>query len=98
MDIDDIEALTKRDGEGWAHSHACRLMRLVAVIGEDLVYDAEVMAYATYLHDWGAFPRYIRKGVPHAERSRQIAAEEILPQTALSGVAIAVSVAWYGEY
>jgi hypothetical protein len=36
------------------------------------------------MHDWGAFPRYIQKGVEHAVRSRQVVEAEILPRLDLT--------------
>jgi HD superfamily phosphodiesterase len=36
------------------------------------------------MHDWGAFPGYIQKGVEHAVRSRQVVEAEILPRLDLS--------------
>jgi hypothetical protein len=42
------------------------------------------MELAVYLHDWGAFPKYIQKGVEHAIRSRQVVETEILPYLDLS--------------
>jgi uncharacterized protein len=43
-----------------------------------------VLELAVYLHDWGAFPKYIQKDVEHAVRSRQVVEREILPYLDLS--------------
>ena len=79
MNLDDIAKLTFQIGEGWAVTHAQRLLELIQAIGPDTAYDARVLALAAYMHDWGAFPRYTEKGVEHALRSRQVVEAEILP-------------------
>jgi uncharacterized protein len=80
MNLDDIAKLTFQVGEGWAVTHAQRLLALIQAIGQDMAYDARVLALAAYMHDWGAFPRYAEKGVEHALRSRQVVEAEILPR------------------
>jgi len=84
MDLDDIQKLTVEYGEGWADPHVQRVLHLISLIDQGLSYDPQALAYAVYLHDWGAFPRYRQPGVDHALRSRQVAEAEILPQTELS--------------
>lgn len=84
MQIDEIAQLTAEYGEGWALPHAQRVLKLVAQIDAGLEYDHEALAYAVYLHDWGAFTRFRRAGVDHGLRSRQVAEAEILPHTALT--------------
>jgi uncharacterized protein len=84
MDIEQIKQLTLEFGQGWGFAHACRVHKLVDLIGAEMEYDREALPYAVYLHDWGAFPNYVQPGVDHALRSRQIAETEILPQTQLS--------------
>ncbi len=79
LTIDDVVQLTLEVGEGWAKAHAQRLMELIREIGQDVAYDEQVLTLAAYLHDWGAFPRYVEKGVEHALRSRQVVEVEILP-------------------
>jgi HD superfamily phosphodiesterase len=79
LTLDDVIQLTLEVGEDWAVAHAERLLRLIEQIGTDISYDPEVLELAAYLHDWGAFPRYIEKDVEHALRSRQVAETEILP-------------------
>jgi len=37
------------------------------------------MELAAYMHDWGAFPKYMQKDVEHAVRSRQVVESAILP-------------------
>lgn len=83
MNIDDVIQLTQQYGEGWAVSHAQRILKLIDLIGADLEYDRTLLTYAAYLHDWGAFPKFQQAGVEHAIRSRQVAETEILPQTDL---------------
>jgi uncharacterized protein len=81
---DDIIQMTMQVGEDWAVAHAKRLIELVKQISGDLPYDAHVMELAAYLHDWGAFPKYIQKNVEHAVRSRQVLEAEILPHLDLT--------------
>jgi HD superfamily phosphodiesterase len=82
--IDDIIQMTLEVGEGWAIAHAKRLLELTRQIGADLPYDLSIMELAAYMHDWGAFPKYIQKGVEHAIRSRQVVEAEILRYLNLS--------------
>lgn len=84
MDLEQIKQSTLEFGQGWGFAHASRVQKLIEIIGADLTYDRDALAYAVYLHDWGAFPKYAQPGVDHALRSRQIAEAEILPQTQLS--------------
>jgi uncharacterized protein len=79
LTLDDIIQMTLQAGEDWAVAHASRLLELIKQIGADLPYDEHVMKLATYMHDWGAFPRYIEKDIEHAVRSRQVVEAEILP-------------------
>ena len=80
LNLDDIIQMTLDVGEDWAVAHAKRLLTLIEQIGAQLPYDFQVMELAAYMHDWGAFPRYIQKGVEHAVRSRQVVEAEILPR------------------
>ena len=84
LTLDDIIQMTLQVGENWALAHAKRLLVLIKQIGADLPYDLHVLELATYLHDWGAFPACIQKGVEHAVRSRQIVEAEILPRLDLT--------------
>ncbi|MBX3000438.1 MAG: HD domain-containing protein [Caldilineaceae bacterium] len=84
MDIERIKQMTLEEGQGWGFAHSCRVLKLADLIGAELNYNREVVEYAVYLHDWGAFPTYFQVGVHHALRSRQVAQEEILPYTNLS--------------
>ncbi len=84
LTLDDIIQMTLDVGEDWAVSHAERLLVLIDQISPDVSYDFQIMEFATYLHDWGAFPRYSKKDVDHAIRSRQVVEEEILPQLDLT--------------
>lgn len=84
LGLDDVIGMTLQSGENWAVAHARRLLELIQQIGVDLPYDSDVLTLATYMHDWGAFPCYIQKGVEHAVRSRQVVEAEILPRLNLS--------------
>ena len=84
LTLNDIIQMTLQTGENWAVAHAKRLLELIKQIGVDLPYDSHVMELATYMHDWGAFPKYIQKNVEHAVRSRQVVELEILPRLDLT--------------
>jgi uncharacterized protein len=81
--LQDIEQTTADEGERWGYTHVRRVLALAQQIDTGLAYDAEAFAYAVYLHDWGAFPRWRQAGVDHALRSCQVAEQEILPFTTL---------------
>jgi HD superfamily phosphodiesterase len=82
--LDDIIQVTLEVGEAWAVAHAKRLLELVKQISVDVPYDAHIMELAAYMHDWGAFPKYMQKDVEHAIRSRQVVEAELLPRLDLS--------------
>ncbi|MBK9601508.1 MAG: hypothetical protein IPO36_06620 [Anaerolineales bacterium] len=84
ISFDDIIQMTMQVGEDWAVAHAKRLIELVKLISADIPYDSHVMGLATYMHDWGAFPKYIQKDVEHAVRSRQVVESEILHRLPLT--------------
>src|ERR1044071_7176977 len=77
--LDDFIQMTQQVGEEWAVAHVKRLLALIETIGAYIPYDIRVMELAAYMHDWGAFPKYMQKGVEHAIRSRQVVEAEILP-------------------
>jgi HD superfamily phosphodiesterase len=84
LTLDDVIQMTVQVGEDWAIAHAKRLIELVKQISGDLSYDAHVMELAAYMHDWGAFPKYIQKDVEHAVRSRQVVESDILSHLPLT--------------
>jgi uncharacterized protein len=90
MNLEQIKQSTLDFGQGWGFAHANRVLKLIDLIGVELVYDKEAIPYAVYLHDWGAFTKYVQPGTDHARRSRQIAETEILPYTTLSPAAQAM--------
>jgi len=79
LTLDEILQMTLQVGENWAVNHAKRLIELIKQIGEDIPYDSHIIELAAYMHDWGAFPKYMQKDVEHAVRSRQVVEVEILP-------------------
>lgn len=79
LTYDDIIQMTMQVGEVWAIAHAKRLIELVKQINDGLPYDLQIMELAAYMHDWGAFPKYLQKDVEHAFRSRQVVESAILP-------------------
>lgn len=84
LKLTDIIEMTMQVGEDWAIAHAKRLIELVKQISGDLPYDAQVIELAAYMHDWGAFPKYIQKDVEHAVRSRQVVESDLLPHLPLT--------------
>jgi uncharacterized protein len=84
LTLDDIIRMTQEVGENWAVAHARRLLALIQQIGAGLHYDCQVLALAAYLHDWGAFPAYIKKNVEHAVRSRQVVETQLLSRLDLT--------------
>ena len=85
--IADLDELTCADGGQLAYSHVQRLLKLISLIGKGLIYDETALTMATYLHDWGAYPRYQQAGVEHALRSRQVAETMILPRMDVTNAA-----------
>ncbi len=81
VSLQEIEGMTREYGAGWGYPHVSRVLKLIDLIGPDTPHDAEILTWAIYLHDWGAFPTYRLNDVPHALRSKQIAEIEILPDT-----------------
>jgi HD superfamily phosphodiesterase len=84
LSLVNIIQMTLEVGEDWAIAHARRLIELAKQISDGLPYDSHVMELAAYMHDWGAFPVYIKKDVEHAVRSRQVVESEILPHLNLT--------------
>ncbi len=84
LTFDDIIQMTMQVGEDWAVAHAKRLIELVKQISADIPYDSHVTELATYMHDWGAFPKYIQKDVEHAVRSRQVVESDLLHRLPLT--------------
>lgn len=79
LTLTDIQSLTAEADDGWGMPHFERLRKLIPLIAEDRDYDRDVIEWAVYLHDWGAFTRYAQPGVDHALRSRQVVDTDILP-------------------
>jgi uncharacterized protein len=82
MTREEIQSTTKEYGGNWGKQHVQRLFKLIEIISEGQEYHQDVIWYAAYIHDWGAYPHYKMEGVEHALRSKQIA-KEILPQSDL---------------
>ena len=73
IDKDEIVRLTEEYGGQWGINHTRRLLQLIAIIGKDQQYNAEVIWVAAHLHDWGGYPKWIKEGTDHALRSREVA-------------------------
>ena len=50
-----LENLTLEYGGEWGRQHSLRLMHLVKMLGEGMEYDAETVALAAWMHDWGGY-------------------------------------------
>lgn len=70
-----VMSLTKEYGGQWGVNHIKRILQIISTIGEGLQYNKEAVMLAAYLHDWGAYPKWIDSEVDHAIRSSQIAKE-----------------------
>ena len=90
LSLTDIMEITAAEGDPWKLSHVRRVLKMIQLIGDGLVYDETAVTIATYLHDWGAYPRFAQPGVEHALRSRQVAETMILPRMDLPETAVAV--------
>jgi uncharacterized protein len=90
LTLADVMEITCAEGDPWKLSHVRRVLQLIGLIGEGLVYDKTAVTIATYLHDWGAYPRFQQAGVEHALRSRQVAETLILPRMDLLETAVAI--------
>lgn len=90
LTLADVMEITCAEGDPWKLSHVQRVLKLIELIGAGMVYDKTAVTIATYLHDWGAYPRFQQAGVEHALRSRQVAETMILPRMDLSETAVAI--------
>lgn len=90
LTLADVMEMTRVEGDAWKLSHVRRVLQLIGLIGAGMVYDQTAVTIATYLHDWGAYPRFQQPGVEHALRSRQVAETLILPRMDLPDTAVAI--------
>lgn len=81
LTLDDIDQMTRDYDTGWGYAHVQRVLRLANQISEGITHDRDVLTWATYLHDWGAFPVFAQAGMPHTVCSCQIADRDILPRS-----------------
>ena len=72
-----MAALTAQYGGDYAIQHAGRLVRLVEIVADGVVYDPEAIWLAAHMHDWGTFPRWSRGEVNHTQRSKELAEEQL---------------------
>ena len=75
MDKDKVIQLTEEYGGEYGLNHTKRLLHIISLISEGMMYDKEVLWIAAYLHDWGGYPKWILSGVDHAKRSKQVAGD-----------------------
>jgi uncharacterized protein len=81
---EEIEQITKAEGEYWAYPHVQRVLHTADQIRGDLQVHSDWFWYAVLLHDWGAFPKFRVAGIEHALRSRQVAEQIIMPHLEIS--------------
>lgn len=75
MEFNKIRELTFEYGGDWELGHVDRLLKLIEIIGENQVYDKQLIWIAAHHHDWGAYKQYIEEGKDHAVKSREVAIE-----------------------
>lgn len=73
--LDELTRATLEYSGEWGVQHARRLMHLVSLLGDGMTYDADIVALAAYLHDWGGYPAWMQQGVEHFVRSGEVARE-----------------------
>lgn len=75
MELSDLRDRTFEHSGEWGLRHVERLLKLIAIIGEDQEFDKSLIWIAAHLHDWGAYPPFVEEGKDHAVRSREVAVE-----------------------
>lgn len=90
MNITEFENDTLMYGGEYGLSHSRRIIRLAAIIGENLTFDLEAIQVAAFSHDWGAYPAGSRmEKIPAMlifEKSRQMAETKIGRMKLLMGL------------
>jgi uncharacterized protein len=72
-----VAALTAQHGGDYAIQHAERLIRLVEIVADGVVYDREAIWLSAHMHDWGTFPPWSRGEINHTKRSKELAEEHL---------------------
>lgn len=80
MDKDKIIQLTKEYGGEYGLNHTGRILNIVSLIDEGLNYNRDVVWVSAHLHDWGAYPKWVKGGVDHTIRSKQVAEEFLMAE------------------
>jgi len=88
IDKEEIIRLTVEYGGQWGINHTRRLLHLISIIGNDHLYDENVVWVAAHLHDWGGYAKWMQPDIDHAFRSRQVA-EEFWEERGYSGELLA---------
>jgi len=74
MDIaSEIQSKTKVFGGVYGLHHSLRLLEIIEIIDEGLIYDRDVVHIAVLMHDWGGYAPWKMEGVDHAVRSAEVA-------------------------
>lgn len=74
----EIILLTEKYGGQWGINHTKRLLQIISIIDEGLQYNYDAVWVAAHLHDWGAYPNWIRPGVEHYICSKEVAEEFLI--------------------
>jgi uncharacterized protein len=72
---ENLDALTLQYGGEYSLNHTRRILKIASIIGAGMKYRRDIVVLAAYLHDWGAYPPWEIKGVDHAARSTDVAAQ-----------------------
>ena len=70
--IREIEERTLEYGGIWGMNHAKRLLSIIGRIADTAVYDGDILHFAAYMHDWGAWEPWKMAEADHARRSSEI--------------------------
>lgn len=73
-DIHSLRDITSELAGEYGLGHSLRIIELVRQISGGAPYNADIIAFCAYVHDFGAYARYAVEGRDHAARS-----DEVLP-------------------
>lgn len=76
-DIDYLKNYTYELAGDYGLGHSLRLIELVKLLANGRTYNEDVIAFCAYVHDFGAYPKYIQAGVDHPVRTIEILPEYI---------------------
>ena len=62
-------------GGAYGLEHSLRLIALVRQLAKGGSYNADVIAFSAYVHDFGGYPNFVESGKDHAARSMEVLPE-----------------------